>query len=305
MVLTEAKLRSVVREELYQYLIEEGFFDKIKSGFQRLTGRGQTTQQKQQPERLAGFERFTPTREQIAQFEQDEKLARSRDKQSQKTFIGQVASITPKKVEKGTYIPIQSDSDIQKALKIYSTKNPIEALKSIFDHLQINLNLAIEKDEPISENEKQMYKIFILDVQKEVGQSDLVLENEGKKALDQQELNKLRQSLAIPKTLLGKTIMAFSDFIFKNYTQKEVEDLKKQSGEDIPMLNSDKSLRELFSDSGVSQSFTFLKDSYTKIANKNVKPEKETKPTRQYTASQKFFKPGENIEERKTFKRRK
>jgi hypothetical protein len=57
MVLNEAKLRVVIREELTQYLIEQGFLQRvgsgIKSAYQKLTGGGQQTgQQQTQPQTI-------------------------------------------------------------------------------------------------------------------------------------------------------------------------------------------------------------------------------------------------------------
>lgn len=51
MQLSESQLRSVIREELQQYLVEQGFLQKIgsgiKSAYQKLTGGGQQTSQQQ------------------------------------------------------------------------------------------------------------------------------------------------------------------------------------------------------------------------------------------------------------------
>ena len=51
MQLSESQLRSVIREELQQYLVEQGFLQKIgsgiKSAYQKLTGGGQQTGQQQ------------------------------------------------------------------------------------------------------------------------------------------------------------------------------------------------------------------------------------------------------------------
>jgi len=57
MQLSESQLRSVIREELQQYLVEQGFTQKIgsgiKSAYQKLTGGGQQTGQKQtQPQTI-------------------------------------------------------------------------------------------------------------------------------------------------------------------------------------------------------------------------------------------------------------
>lgn len=282
-MLTETKLRSLIREELEEYLIEQGFLKRvgsgIKSAYQKLTGSGQTTQQKQQPERFAGLEKFTPTPEQKAQFEKDEKLAQSRDKEAGQRHFQQAYYQDAEKVKKGIYIPIQNESDIQKAINAYSRFTPNQALISIFDHLR--KSISIKEDGVISQQEKQIYRVLLNDIQKEIRQPLTEAEQANATQQDQQSLDKLKKSLIIPTSLLGKTVLAFSDFIFDELTKKYT-------------------LKQLFTDPLVFHSFKLLEDLVT---GRSSKGQATTKP--QPTDAEKQFFGAGGLQERKKLKRRK
>ena len=277
MVLNEAKLRVVIREELTQYLIEQGFLQRvgsgIKSAYQKLTGGGQKKQQAP----LAGLERFTPTPEQQAQFGEDEKLAQSRDKEAGLRHYQQAYYEDAKKVQKGVYIPIQKESDIQKAINAYSRFTPNQALISIFDHLR--KSISIKEDGVISQQEKQIYRVLLNDIQKEVKQP-LTEAEQVNASKDEELLDKLKKSLIIPTTILGKTVMAFSDFIFDEVTKKYT-------------------LKQLFTDPLVFHSFKLLEDLVVGRAYKG-QATNAPKPT---DAEKQFFGVGGLQEKKKKLKR--
>jgi len=282
MALTEAKLRIVIREELQQYLIEQGFFQRvgsgIKSAYQKLTGGGQTQKTKQQQAPLSNLEKFTPTPEQKAQFEKDEKLAQDRDKEAGMRHYQQAYYEDAKKVQKGVYIPIQNESDIQKAINAYRRFTPNQALISIFDHLR--KSISIKEDGVISQQEKQIYRVLLNDIQKEVKQP-LTEAEQVNASQNQQLLDKLKKSLIIPTSLLGKTVIAFSDFIFDELTKKYT-------------------LKQLFTDPLVFHSFKLLEDL---VVGRASKGQATTKP--QPTDAEKQFFGAGGLQERKKLKRRK
>ena len=277
MVLNEAKLRVVIREELTQYLIEQGFLQRvgsgIKSAYQKLTGGGQKRQQAP----LVGLEKFTPTPQQQAQFREDEKLAQSRDKEAGLRHYQQAYYEDAKKVQKGVYIPIQKESDIQKAINAYSRFTPNQALISIFDHLR--KSISIKEDGVISQQEKQIYRVLLNDIQKEIKQP-LTEAEQVNASKDEELLDKLKKSLIIPTTILGKTVMAFSDFIFDEVTKKYT-------------------LKQLFTDPLVFHSFKLLEDLVVGKAYKG-QATNTPKPT---DAEKQFFGVGGLQEKKKKLKR--
>lgn len=278
MVLNEAKLRVVIREELEQYLIEQGFLQRvgsgIKSAYQKLTGGGQKKQQAP----LDGLEKFTPTPEQKAQFEKDEKLAQSRDKEAGLRHFQQAYYQDAEKVKKGIYIPIQNESDIQKAINAYRRFTPNQALVSIFDHLR--KSVSIKENGVISQQEKQIYRVLLNDIQKEIRQP-LTEAEQVDAAQNQALLDKIKKSLIIPSTILGKTVIAFSDFIFDELTKKYT-------------------LKQLFTDPLVFHSFKLLEDL---VVGRSSKGQATTAP-KPTDAEKQFFGAG-GIQERKNLKRRK
>lgn len=277
MQLSESQLRSVIREELTQYLIEQGFLQRvgsgIKSAYQKLTGGGQKKQQAPLP----GLEKFTPTPEQEAQFRENEKLAQSRDKEAGLRHYQQAYYEDAKKVQKDVYIPIQKESDIQKAINAYSRFTPNQALISIFDHLR--KSISIKEDGVISQQEKQIYRVLLNDIQKEVKQP-LTEAEQVNASKDEELLNKLKKSLIIPTTILGKTVMAFSDFIFDEVTKKYT-------------------LKQLFTDPLVFHSFKLLEDLVVGRASKG-QATNAPKPT---DAEKQFFGVGGLQEKKKKLKR--
>jgi len=291
MVLNEAKLRVVIREELTQYLIEQGFFQRvgsgIKSAYQKLTG---GNSKKIEPERFAGFERFTTTPQQQAQFGEDEKLAQSRDKEAGLRHYQQAYYEDAKKVQERVYIPIQKESDIQKAINAYSRFTPNQALISIFDHLR--KSISIKEDGVISQQEKQIYRVLLNDIQKEVKQP-LTEAEQVNASKDEELLDKLKKSLIIPTTILGKTVLAFSNFIFRNRDEKD-EDKSK-----TPVLASTHNLKQLFTDPLVFHSFKLLEDLVVGRASKG-QATNAPKPT---DAEKQFFGVGGLQEKKKKLKR--
>jgi hypothetical protein len=253
MQLSESQLRTVIREELTQYLVEQGFLQRvgsgIKSAYQKLTGGSQKTNQpssqsnktnvKNTTGSLTGFERFTPTEEQQKEFEDSQTLAASRDKQRKDKIKHDVYYADAYAVRRGDYIPIQAESDIKKAIQKYKTFHPARALSTIFNHLIKSIE---NKDSAISQNEKQIYSVFISEIEKAKQKPAGLNENDRPQtSLDNQQLDNLKKQLIIPNTLLGKTVLAFEEFIIDDISEKL-------------------SLHRLFNNTNVKDSFQRLKN---------------------------------------------
>lgn len=151
MTLTEAKLRTVVREELKQYLIEEGFFDKIgsgiKSAYQKLTGGGKETESTQTQATPSATPPVNPN---VAKQVRDQKII---DRQ-----------------KSGEYGPtIQNGNDIMKARRYYlellNTGKKEQAVTQIFNNLTANITHRKDRAEKLNSTEIAIYKKFITNIE--------------------------------------------------------------------------------------------------------------------------------------------
>lgn len=187
MVLTETKLRSVIREELQQYLIEQGFLQRIgsgiKSAYQKLTGGGQTSTAQAQTTPSAA----PPVNPNVAKQVRDQKII---DRQ-----------------KRGEYGPtIQSGQDIVKARRYYlqllNTGKKEQAIREIFNNLTANITHRKDRAETLNSNEIAIYKKFITNIENKL--KNVVKENE-------QQIQTI-----IPTALLGGYLSVLYNEIINN-----------------------------------------------------------------------------------------
>ena len=159
MQLSESQLRSVIREELQQYLVEQGFLQKIgsgiKSAYQKLTGGGQQTQ----PQTTSSA--APPVNPNVAKQVRDQKVI---DRQ-----------------KSGEYGPtIQSGNDIMKARRYYlqllNTGKREQALREIFNNLTANITHRKERGQSLNSTEIASYKQFILNIENKL--KNVIKENQ-------------------------------------------------------------------------------------------------------------------------------
>ncbi len=166
MVLNEAKLRVVIREELEQYLIEQGFLQRvgsgIKSAYQKLTGGGQTsTTQPATTQAQTTPSAAPPVNPNVAKQVRDQKIV---DRQ-----------------KSGEYGPtIQNGNDIMKARRYYlqllNTGKKEQAVREIFNNLTANITHRKDRRESLSSIEIAVYKNFITNIENKL--KNVVKENE-------------------------------------------------------------------------------------------------------------------------------
>jgi len=297
MLLSESQLRTVIREELTQYLIEQGFLQRvgsgIKSAYQKLTGRGQQIEPPKptkniHPKDIPGSLYGLPKDETIRSDEEitaQEKLSSYRDQQRKKSIEHDIYYDDAYKVKSGQYyVPIQKESDIDVAIQKYKSFKPAIALSAIFDHLV--KSIENKKDKIVSQNEKQIYHVFIKEIENAKKRPAGLNENENKNITsNDQELNKLKKSLIIPNSLLGKTVLAFEHFI--------IDDI----GEEL-------SLHRLFNNQMVIDAFNALKNiSQYKTQEQGTSQYQNKKQQKSINPEKQFF--GKHLDEIRKLKRRK
>ena len=211
MVLSEAKLRTVIREELQQYLIEQGFLQRvgsgIKSAYQKLTG---GNSKKIEPERFAGFERFNSNMS-----DEEIKAQEEREQQMSAVTTRSIMNADAADMLRGKYIPIYTERDINFNIQRFKNFKPEDALQTMFKHL--TLSMSKRRGRNSTQREKQIYGVLVNDIEKRLNdeKQNLVKENNEKSAVSSdQEKYELEKRFLIPATLWGKTALAFSDFIF-------------------------------------------------------------------------------------------
>lgn len=164
MQLSESQLRSVIREELQQYLVEQGFLQKIgsgiKSAYQKLTGGGQQTGQ-QQTKSQTTSSAAPPVNPNVAKQVRDQKVI---DRQ-----------------KSGEYGPtIQSGNDIMKARRYYlqllNTGKREQALREIFNNLTANITHRKERGQSLNSTEITVYKTFITNIENKL--KNVIKENQ-------------------------------------------------------------------------------------------------------------------------------
>ena len=155
MTLTEAKLRTVIREELEQYLIEQGFLQRvgsgIKSAYQKLTGGGQTsTTQPATTQAQTTPSAAPPVNPNVAKQVRDQKII-DRQKSGEYGFT------------------IQNGNDIAKAKRYYvellNTGKKEQAVTQIFNNLTANITHRKDRAEKLNSTEIAIYKKFITNIE--------------------------------------------------------------------------------------------------------------------------------------------
>lgn len=195
MQLSESQLRSVIREELQQYLVEQGFLQKIgsgiKSAYQKLTGGGQQTQ----PQTTSSA--APPVNPNVAKQVRDQKVI---DRQ-----------------KSGEYGPtIQSGNDIMKARRYYlqllNTGKREQALREIFNNLTANITHRKERGQSLNSTEIASYKQFILNIENKL--KNVIKEN-------QEQIQTI-----IPNTLLAGYLSTLNKEII-NHKLMTTEEFKR------------------------------------------------------------------------------
>ena len=186
MTLTEAKLRTVVREELKQYLIEEGFFDKIgsgiKSAYQKLTGGGQTSTT-QPATTQAQTTPTTPTQQTSA--------ASTTNSQADVETYKKLFSYVSRQNARSYGYLIQNSTDIDKAINYYKEllKQPQggnQALIQIFSNLTASINHRQAAGLPkINAKVLNRYKVFVDDIKNSLNKQNIKEEVDFKKHIEQ------------------------------------------------------------------------------------------------------------------------
>jgi ribosomal 50S subunit-associated protein YjgA (DUF615 family) len=225
MIMNEAKARQIIKEELKQYLIEEGFFDTIKSFGKKVFGKDTTTQTNNKKDDM--FE--IPKEE-------------SKGKEQQLKSMADTFTKDANDMLNGYYSPINSEGDITKAIEAYSKLKPEEALTRMFKYLL--RSMTKRQGNIVTQKEKQIYGVLIDDIEKQIANERKLKENETRKQVssDKEKIEQLKKFM-IPASLWGKTAIAFSDFIF-----------------DELIGNRNLSLTKLFKDINLSTAYGMLKD---------------------------------------------
>jgi len=226
MNVNENKVRQIIKEELKQYLIEEGFFDTIKSFGKKVFGKDATTQTNNKKDDM-----FKVPEEE------------SKGKEQQLKSMADTFTKDANDMLNGYYSPINSEDDLAKAIQTYSNLKPEEALTKMFKYLL--RSMTKRQGNIVTQKEKQIYGVLIDDIEKEIANGRKALkENETRKQVssDKERIEQLKKFM-IPASLWGKTAIAFSDFIF-----------------DELIGNRNLSLIKLFKDINLSTAYGMLKD---------------------------------------------
>lgn len=190
MNVNENKVRQIIKEELKQYLIEEGFLQRIGSGikstYQKLTGGGQTsTTQPATTKAQTTPSSAPPVNPNVAKQIRDQKII---DRQ-----------------QSGEYGPtIQNGNDIMKARRYYlqllNTGKKEQAVREIFNNLTANITHRKDRGESLNSTEIAVYKNFITNIENKL--KNVIKENE-------EQIRTI-----IPKTLLaGYLSVLYKDVI--------------------------------------------------------------------------------------------
>jgi hypothetical protein len=190
MNVNETKVRQIIKEELKQYLIEEGFFDTIKSFGKKVFG-GEQKKGRDETDR--------PSSQQV----QSVRANYAKDVQSYKYGF-----------------PIKALPDLENALNYYRTLSKrneagaVEAVAKIMMHLQ--RSLAKKKTlNDLANGEIQSYQTFVKDIEDHIKQPTQYKLNENlssDKAID--------TALVIPNNIVSQVLIQLQDFIFEELSDK-------------------------------------------------------------------------------------
>ena len=248
MNISETKARQIIKEELKQYLIEEGFFDTIKSFGKKVFG---GEQKKETPSSLN-----RPDPEWMVKKGRDE-TNKLNPQQAQSARAKYTKDIQSYKYG----FPIKALPDLEKALNYYRTllkrneAGAVEAVAKIMMHLQ--RSLAKKKSlNDLASGEIQSYQTFVKDIEVHIEQPTQYELNENlssDKAID--------TALVIPNNIISKVLLQLQDFIFDELSDKY-------------------DFNEIFNKQQVRQEFQALKNEL-KVSNTNKqqsKPASQTSP---------------------------
>lgn len=252
MNVNENKVRQIIKEELKQYLIEEGLFDTIKSFGKKVFG---GEQKKENPSSL---NRPDP----------EFMVKKSRD-ETNKLNPQQVQSVRAKyakDVQSYKYgFPIKALPDLEKALNYYRTllkrneAGAAEAVAKVMMHLQ--RSLAKKKSlNDLASGEIQSYQTFIKDIEDHIKQPSLELNENlsSDKAID--------TALVIPNNIVSQVLVGLQDFIFDELSDKY-------------------DFNEIFNKQQVRQEFQALKN---EVSSSAPKKQQQSKPASQTSAEEGF-----------------
>jgi hypothetical protein len=251
MNVNENKVRQIIKEELKQYLIEEGLFDTIKSFGKKVFG----GEKKENPSSLN-----RPDPEFMVKKSRDE-TNKLNPQQAQS-----VRAKYTKDVQNYKYgFPIKALPDLEKALNYYRTllkrneAGAVEAVAKIMMHLQ--RSLAKKKTlNDLANGEIQSYQTFVKDIEDHIKQPTQYKLNENlssDKAID--------TALVIPNNIVSKVLLQLQDFIFDELSDKY-------------------DFNEIFGKQQVRQEFEALKNEL-KVSSSN---KKQSKPASQTSAEEGF-----------------
>jgi len=207
MNINENKVRQIIKEELKQYLIEEGFFDTIKSFGKKVFG----GEKKETPSSLNGSDP-----ERMGTKGRDE-TDRPNPEQGQSVRTKYANDVQSYKYG----FPIKALPDLEKALTYYRTLSKrneagaVEAVAKIMTHLQ--RSLAKKKSlNDLATGEIQSYQTFIKDIEDHLTQEqEPIYVNENlfsDKSID--------TALVIPNNIVSKVLVQLQDFIFDELSDK-------------------------------------------------------------------------------------
>jgi len=251
MNVNENKVRQIIKEELKQYLIEEGFFDTIKSFGKKVFG----GEKKETPSSLNGSD--------------PERMGTKGRDETDRPSSQQVQSVRAnyaKDVQSYKYgFPIKALPDLEKALTYYRTLSKrneagaAEAVAKIMMHLQ--RSLAKKKSlNDLANGEIQSYQTFIKDIEDHIKQPSLELNENlsSDKAID--------TALVIPNNIVSQVLVGLQDFIFDELSDKY-------------------DFNEIFQKEQTTQEFQALKSEVNSSA---PKKQQQSKPASQTSAEEGF-----------------
>jgi len=249
MNINENKVRQIIKEELKQYLIEEGFFDTIKSFGKKVFG---------------GEKKETPSSLNRPDPEWMVKKGRDETDRSSSQQVRSVRANYAKDVQSYKYgFPIKALPDLEKALTYYRTLSKrneagaAEAVAKIMMHLQ--RSLAKKKSlNNLANGEIQSYQTFIKDIEDHIKQPSLELNENlfSDKAID--------TALVIPNNIVSQVLVGLQDFIFDELSDKY-------------------DFNEIFNKQQVRQEFQSLKNEVSSSTPKKSKPASQTSAEEGFT----------------------
>lgn len=264
MNVNENKVRQIIKEELKQYLIEEGFFDTIKSFGKKVFG----GEQKETPSSLNRSDPEWVAKKSRNETKPERMITKGRD-ETDKLDLQQAQSARAnyaKNVQSYKYgFPIKALPDLEKALNYYRTllkrneSGAVEAVAKIMMHLQ--RSLAKKKTlNDLANGEVQSYQTFVKDIEDHLKQPEKELELDENLSSDKA----IDTALVIPNNIISKALLQLQDFIFDELSRKY-------------------DFNEIFNKQQVRQEFQALKNEVSSSTPKKSKPASQTSAEEGFT----------------------